>query len=463
MPGGVYLVSGPPGAGKTVLGNHIAHNVARNGGTVVFATILVETHDRMVSQLGEFKFFGSGDVAERVRYLSVYDTIMEEGLDGTLVFLRHTVRDTGAKLLVVDGAGRLEDFAESEIAFRRFTYELQIQLAALGCTCLLLSDQDIHYQHPIEMHVDGIFRLEEEHVGARDVRYFHVQKLRGRGFLRGRHAMEITDAGIEIYPRLEAIRTERPLSVTEGRDRKPFGIKGLDQMVRGGLIMGSTTMLLGAPGAGKTILGLHFLGEGLNKGEPALFVGFNESPDQLLAKAESVALGLREHYDAKQLRILWHPPLELLIDAWSHEVLRLAQEHRPTRIVIDGLSDVEKQEFFVGRLPTLLAALANEFGHMNITTVLTAENKGLVGSNLDVTLPAPSAVVENVILLRYVEVASQLHRLVSVLKLRESDHDTSIREFFISRTGVEVSHTFESAEAVLTGVGRQPSVRPREA
>jgi circadian clock protein KaiC len=335
-------------------------------------------------------------------------------------------------------------------------------LAALGCTCLLLSDQDIHYQHPIEMHVDGIFRLEEEHVGARDIRYFHVQKLRGRGFLRGRHAMEITDAGIEIYPRLEAIRTERPLAVTEGRDRKPFGVKGLDGMLRGGLVAGSTTMLLGAPGAGKTVLALHFLGEGLNKGEPALFVGFNESPDQLMAKAESVALGLRSHYDAGKLRVIWNPPLELLIDAWSHEVLHVAQEHRPTRIVIDGLSDVERQEFFIGRLPTLLAALANEFGHMNITTLLTAENKGLVGSSLDVTLPAPSAVVENVIMLRYVEVASQLHRLISVLKVRESDHDTSIREFSISRQGLEVSHTFESAEAVLAGSARsQPPVSPR--
>src|SRR5581483_11551264 len=124
--------------------------------------------------------------------------------------------------------------------------------------------------------------------------------------------------------------------------------------------------------------------------ERALFIGFNESPDQLLAKAEAVALGLKAHYEAKRLRIIWNPPLELLIDAWSHDVLRAAQEHKPSRIVIDGLSDVERQEFFVGRLPTLLAALANEFGHMNITTVLTAENKGLVGSSLDVTLPAPS-------------------------------------------------------------------------
>jgi circadian clock protein KaiC len=165
--------------------------------------------------------------------------------------------------------------------------------------------------------------------------------------------------------------------VTEGQDRQAFGIAGLDEMLRGGLMSGSTTMLLGAPGAGKTIMALHFLGEGLNHGEPALFVGFNESPDQLLAKAESVPLGLRGHYQANKLRIVWNPPLELLIDAWSHDVLRAAREQRPTRIVIDGLSDVERQEFYVGRLPTLLAALANEFGHLNITSVITADSKGL--------------------------------------------------------------------------------------
>jgi circadian clock protein KaiC len=272
--------------------------------------------------------------------------------------------------------------------------------------------------------------------------------------------MEITDEGIEVYPRLEAVRSERPLDVPEHRDRCPFGVEGLDQMLRGGLLVGSTTMILGAPGAGKTISGLHFIAHGLERGEPALFVGFNETPGQLVAKAAAVGLHLQPHVDSGRLRFVWHPPLEVLIDAWSHEVMAAVREGEPRRVVLDGLSDLERQEFYPGRLPTLLAALANEFGARNITTILTAENKGLVGANLDVPLPAPSATVENVILLRYVEIRSQLHRLVSVLKVRESDHDTSIREFAIGPGGIEVSETFESAEAVLTGVARVVAMAP---
>jgi circadian clock protein KaiC len=228
-------------------------------------------------------------------------------------------------------------------------------------------------------------------------------------------------------------------------------------MLRGGLLAGSTTMILGAPGAGKTITGLHFMARGLEQGQRGLIVSFNETPAQIVAKADSVSLNLRPHLASGQLRVLWHPPLEVLIDAWSHEVLNAVKEHEPRRVLLDGLSDVEHQEVFPNRLPTLLAALANELSFRGITTLLTAENRALVGANLDVPLPAPSATVENVILLRYVELRSQLHRLISVLKVRESEHDTSIREFVITNTGIEVAQTFESAEAVLTGVARTVS------
>ncbi len=454
----VCLVLGPPGAGKTVMGNQVAFNAARDGANVVFATLLVESHDRMMGHLRQFEFFQPDLLGERLHFLSVYDEVSAHGLDGCLQLLRQVVRERRAGLLVLDGAGRLEDFAQNELEFRRFTYELQIQLAALGCTALLLSDQDTHRLHPIEMHVDGIIALRDERVHAYAMRSLEVRKLRGVDFLRGAHAMTITRAGIHVFPRLEAMSAAAPAPPAPGHERLALGVSGLDDMLHGGVGAGTMTMILGAPGAGKTISGLHFVCAGLQRGERALFATFNETPDELLEKSEAVGLGLRPFVENGQLRILWQPPLEVLVDVWGQALLTAADELRPRRLVLDGISDIERQGQEGDRLPSMLAALGNELRARSVTTLLTTENRGLVGGNLDVPLPAPSATVGNIILLRYVELQSQLHRLISVLKTRSSAHDTSIREFVITDHGIQVSETFESAEAVLTGVARYSSL-----
>ncbi len=456
------LVLGPPGAGKTVLGNQIAFNTARRGTPAVFATLLVESHDRMMSHLRQFEFFSRDAIGDRLHFLSVYDEVSANGLDGCLQLIRRVVRQHQAGLLVLDGAGRLEDFAANELEFRRFTYELQIQLAALGCTAVLLSDQETSHLHPIEMHVDGIIALQDESVNSYMVRSLQVRKLRGVDFLRGRHAMRISRTGVEVFPRLEALSSVMPAPPAPGHDRLAFGVPGLDDMLHGGLPAGTMTMILGAPGAGKTIAGLQFACEGLRRGEPTLVVTFNETPDELLEKAEAVGIDLRCFVEDGRLRIHWQPPLEVLVDAWCQTVLTAIDELKPRRLVLDGISDIERQDQAGSRLPSILAALGNELRARGVTTLLTTENRGLVGGTLDVPLPAPSATVGNIILLRYVELQSQLHRLISVLKTRSSAHDTSIREFVITDRGIQVADTFESAEAVLTGVARMAVIVPRD-
>ena len=132
----------------------------------------------------------------------------------------------------------------------------------------------------------------------------------------------------------------------------------------------------------------------------------------------------------------------------------MATEHRPRRVFIDAITDVERLSLFPQRLPLYLAAFTNELRARDITTILAAEANGVVGAGLEIPLPAVSATVENILVLRYVELRSQLHRLVSVLKVRQSAYDTAIREFVITERGMHVADTFATAEAVLTGVGR---------
>ncbi len=248
--GAAYLVAGRPGTGKTTFGNHLAHAHARAGGVVIFATVLAETHGRMLAHLRGYHFLVPDLIGHRIHYVSIYDELTENGLQGVLALLRRLVRERQATLLVVDGAGLLEDLAPTQMEYRRFTQELQSQLDALGCTSLLLANRAPDDTHMVGTHLDGILLLANDQVGAQDIRSLRVAKLRGAAHLGGRHEFAITDAGIEVYPRLESLPQGAPehSSVSE---RLRFGVAGLDGMLGGGLMPGSNTLLLGSPAPGR--------------------------------------------------------------------------------------------------------------------------------------------------------------------------------------------------------------------
>lgn len=452
--GGAYLVAGRPGTGKTTFGNHVAHAHARMGGVAVFATVLAETHGRMLAHLRGYRFLAPELIGQRIHYVSVYDELQKSGLPGILPLLRRLVRERQASLLVVDGAGLLEDLAPTEIDYRRFTQELQRQLGTVGCTALMLTNRGVADTHMVGTHLDGILLLTNEQVGARDIRRLRVAKLRGAAHLGGFHEFAITEAGIEVYPRLESLPGAVP-GATPARERLRFDIEGLDAMLGGGLLPGSNTVLLGSPGIGKTLCGLHFLAEGARLGERGLIAGFQETPSRLIEKAEAIGLDVARHVGEGTIRIIWNAPLEMPVDAWAQHVLTEVNTHRPQRFYLDSLNDVQRLMLQPDRLPPFLTALTNKLRDADVTSVLAVEAGTILGPELMVPIPPAATVADNALLLRYVELRSQLHRLVSIIKVREGAYDTAIREFRITAEGIEVASTFETAEAVLTGIARQ--------
>jgi circadian clock protein KaiC len=454
-----YLVCGRPGAGKTTLGNQLAYNHASGGEAAIFATVLAETHDRMLGHLRNFRFYDPEPVGERLYYISLFEPLTRDGLSGGLDVLRRSVRERQATLLVVDGAAVLEEIAPSELELRHFVYALQAQLGMLGCTSVLLLNHSDASPHPLETYVDGILRLENSVVGARDERSVRVAKLRGSEHLSGRHALAITGAGIEVSPRLESTHLAERAGTRTERARLAFGVGGLDDMLRGGLPAVSTTLILGTSGAGKTLSGLHFLIQGAQQGEPGLIATFQETADELVAKAAGVGLDLATHLESGLLRVLRQASVELEADAWAHELLESVAQHRPRRIVVESLVELER---LLSRAPErvapFLTALGRRLKTAGATTLVSAEIGVVVGQEL--RIPTLSAAVDNALLLRYVELRSQLHRLLSIIKVRDSDYDTAIREFRITSDGLTVAATFDSAETILTGAARlhgQPS------
>ncbi len=448
--GRTCLVAGPPGTGKTTLGNQFAFAHAAAGGTAVFATLFAEPHDAMLANLRGFRFFDPALAGTRVRHLSLLGALEAEGLDGILAAARRVVREAGATLLVVDGMAVIDDAPASALDFRRFAQRLQTLAPLLSCTTVLLTGLGPKELRPLGAQVDGVVVLANERAYSRRVRTLEVLKLRGARHAEGLHEMAITEDGVTVYPRLEALA---------GRDRPAqgsnvglgTGVAGLDAMLGGSLMPFSSTLVLGTPGAGKTLLGLSFLAEGADRGERVLMAGFHESAAELVRTAEGIGRDLGRHVDDGRLRVLWDPPLEVSVDAWAWRLLAAIAEHRPRRVFLDALTDVQRLIAVPERMPAYAAALVNELRARGATTLIAAEIDAYADDRLAVPVPAASAIMDNGVLLRHVELRSEMHRLVSVLKARQAPTDPASRAFTIGGEGITVAGPFAATWGLLTG------------
>ncbi|MBK9714899.1 MAG: recombinase RecA [Kouleothrix sp.] len=450
--GGIYIIMGDPGGGKTILGNQICFGVAAGGGRAVYVTLLAETHARMLGHLRSLDFFTIEPIAHTLFYFSAYQALEQGGLDGLLELLRHIIHDQQPAVLVLDGLAAVAAIGLPVSDFKRFIHELNVFAEACACTTFLLAPNDDAAAHPEHTMVDGLIELSDRLVGQRAVREINVRKFRGSGYLRGRHAFEITGAGIAVYPRVEALLATPSGPAPSQRSRLSFGIARLDEMFGGGMLSDSVTMALGPSGSGKTLLGLHFLSAGADRGEPGLLFGFYETPSRAIARGDLLGFDFSGKVARGALELIWQPPLEGLIDALAERLLAAVRRRQVRRLFIDGFNAFQQVAIYPERTSKLMNALANELRALDVTTIFTFETRALFSPTIEVPATGVSELVDNIIYLRYFELRSQLYRLISILESRESPHDHAIREFTISDSGIDVAATFESAEAILTGI-----------
>ncbi|HXN40465.1 MAG TPA: ATPase domain-containing protein [Myxococcaceae bacterium] len=454
--GGIYLVQGKPGAGKTILGNQICFGHVASGEKALFVTLLTESHGRMLSHLRCFDFFDPKQVGTSINYVSGYQILEQEKLPGLLAFLRTALRESKATLLVIDGLITAGSIAESDLELKKFIHELQVFIELLGCTAVLFTgtngDAD---QYAVRTMADGLIDLTFERAGMRIARSLEVVKMRGGSYVTGQHRVEISDPGITVYPRIEAILGSTPDRSTKARARVSLGIPTLDQMVGGGVYPASVTMLLGSSGSGKTIVGLSCLAAGAREKEPGLYFGFSETPAELLRNAEGLGAALSRQLRSKQIELLWQTPSDDRIpDEMAARLIAVVKERGIRRLFIDGIDGFRHFFFDPERTGNFFSALCNELRSLGVTTLLSEETQDLFGPEIRIPVTRLATITDNIVLLRHVELRARLHRLISVMKMRGVATDSALREFSIGEHGIEISPTFDSAEAILSGLAR---------
>ncbi|MFY0527462.1 RAD55 family ATPase [Archangium gephyra] len=457
---GVYMLQGRPGAGKTILTNQLCFHHASQGGRVLYATLLAETHERLLFNLEPLTFFDTSRIPTQVSYLSAFQTLEQGGLKALVEVLRREARARQATLLVVDGLVTVEESAQSKRDFKKFIHELQIHANLVGCTILLLTSSGEEPVGPEHTMVDGVLELKDNRLGRRAERELEVKKFRGSSYLRGGHAFQITNEGILVHPRIEALLQNPSLEDPCKTARVPTGIPQLDKMLHGGVPCASTSVLFGPTGAGKTTFGLHFLDES-SKSEPGLLFGFYETPPRLLLKARALGLDIEKKHKQGVLDLLWQSPTERILDGLGNKLINAVRARGVKRLFVDGVDGFLQSASDPNRISHFLAALTNELRVLGVTTLYTSELQEMFSRDVKLPISGISSLVENIFFLRFVEMHAQVHRMLSVVKMRDSDYDTTLREYRITSRGIHLADTFQSAEFILTGDAKVLAVPKR--
>jgi len=445
------MVIGAPGAGKTILSHQICFHHAEHGGVALYLTGFVETHDKLVAFNRGLAFFAPELVGQRVHFSSIIE-LLREGREETENAVVETARALRASLVVVDGFRGLRGFLADDPEVAQFVYSLGAKLALLLATTVIIAeaDPDDEARFPERSVCDAILALRRERHGSRHRRLLEVLKARGATPLAGAHPFAITTDGVSIFPRFESLVGES--EPVWNPARSGFGVAELDRMLGGGLTVGTATLLAGTTGAGKTLLGLHFLAEGARAGEAALFLGFLESAAQLREKARFFGMDVAAAEAADGVRFLVLPSHDLEPDQVANLLLEHVERRGVRRLVIDSVAELERGLGFQGRTGDFLAALVSYLRSREVTTCLTLDVPPDPAREISLAGASLSVIAENQLVLRQVEYRGQFHRVLSVVKMRFSDHDRAMHEVAITPgQGAQVLGPAPLAEGPLSG------------
>ena len=430
----INILMGEPGSGKTILAERLMFaNAEADGRPILFLATLSEPADKVVRYLQQFSFYDESLIGTSIQYSSIGHELAERGVGALVTVLKEAITTLRPKIIVIDSFKAIHDLSTSIPEMRRMLYEVAGLLTAYDTTAFLVGEYSAEQisTYPEFAVADSMIELARNKLGTRDERFLRVLKLRGSAYLEGLHGFRITDAGLEVYPRL--VSPYLPPNYDLLNERVATGIAGLDPLLDGGLRRGRSTFVLGQTGSGKTTLAMQFVIEGIRLGERCMYVSFEENPTQLDAQMAALGVDPREAR-AQGLHFLYVSPVELQIDSIVATLYRTVYQAGIRRLVVDAVGDLSMTTADPQRLHSYLYALAQHLAVKGVTSVFTYETTGH-----DIyTETRMSALADNVILLGIDLQERRARRTLRIVKARGIAHDMDEHELLIKSGGVEV-------------------------
>jgi circadian clock protein KaiC len=453
----LYLIEGVPGAGKTTLAMQFLLEGARQGDRGLYVT-LSETEEELRAMARSHHWSLDGvTIRELVppeeslqpteQYTMFHPAEVE--LSETMRTILADVERLKPTRVVFDSLSELRLLAGDPLRYRRQLLALKQFFRGRHCTVLMLddltsSDRDLQVQSIAH----GVLLLEQlvPEYGA-DRRRLRVVKHRGRRYRGGFHDYSILQGGITVYPRLVAAEHRADLN----EQKFSSGVDALDDLLGGGLERGTSTLILGAAGTGKSTLAAQFVSAAAARGQRCALFIFDESKNTLLSRADGLDIALRQHVENDMVRIRQVDPAELTPGELSWNIRREVEERQAKVIVLDSLNGylnaMPGERFLTIQLHELLMFL----GEKGVATLLIGAHQGIIGTQMLTPVDA-SYLADAVILLRYFEARAEVRQAISVMKKRGGRHERSIRDFALGPGGIRIGPPLKDFRGVLSGM-----------
>jgi circadian clock protein KaiC len=460
----LFLVEGHPGTGKTTLALQFLLAGQREGEKGLYVT-LSESKNEILEvgashgwQLHSIPIFemtpSEEELAPEEQYTVFHPSDVE--LNDTTKLVLQQVSAANPTRVVFDSLSELRLLARDALRYRRQILALKRYFAGRTCTVLLLDDLTAE---PSDLQLESIAhgvitmqRLEREYGINR--RRLEVRKMRGARFREGYHDFSIEPGGIVVHPRLIASEHRPHL------DMEPVssGLKELDALLGGGIDSGTSTLLMGPAGSGKSTIAIHYAASAAERNDLSCFFCFDESAATLRKRAKGLGVNLDKHTASGKLVLQQIDPAELAPGAFVGRIRDLVENQNARLVVVDSLNGLlnamPDERFLVIQLHELLTFLAQQ----GVCTILTLAQQGVIGSTMASALDL-SYIADSVILFRYFESNGRVKQAISVVKKRSGPHERTIRELSFGGGGIQVGPPLENFEGVLTGVPRPKDVR----
>jgi circadian clock protein KaiC len=453
----LYLLEGVPGSGKTTIALQFLQEGARLGEPVLYVT-LSETLEEL---RGVADSHGWSLDGVTVRELMPNETALEPDdqytmfhpseveLGETTKTILSDVEKLKPTRLVFDSLSELRLLAGNPLRYRRQILAMKQFFAGRNCTVLLLDDlTSASHDLQVQSIAHGVIKLEQlnPEYGA-ERRRMIVVKYRGVAFRGGYHDYSIRRGGVEVFPRLVANEHRQPPIF----EKISSGIPQIDQLLGGGLERGTSTLVVGAAGTGKSTLAAQFVSAAAAKSQKSAIFVFDENKYTLITRAKGLGIDLQPAVDDGRVMIQQVDPAELSPGEFAYAIRHAVEEEQVSIVVIDSLNGylnaMPEERYLVIQLHELLSYL----GQAGVATILIGAHQGLIGSAMITPIDA-SYLADAVVLMRYFEMQGEVRQAISVIKKRGGVHERSIREFRMNNGGLHVSEPLRELRGILTGV-----------